>query len=381
MSSAVSRSFSENNFDLIRLFAAAQVAHFHVFHILGVQVSAWHAELIRFLGLFPGVPIFFFISGFLISKAWEKNPSVKLYAINRVLRIYPGLLLVVLLSFFLINVTGYVARVQPSLRELLTLFVTSSTFLQFYNPDFMRGYGDGVMNGSLWTISVELQFYVLVPLLYWVFGRFRSVRIEIFLIALWLIFLAVNMVYSQHVSDLSGNIYFKLFGVSFAPWFYMFLLGVIFQRNFQLIHGWLSGRFLHCLALYLLVAHLARWLGADFGNAMTPVVFLFLAPLIFSAAYTAPGASRVLGGVDVSYGLYIYHMPFVNLMLYVGGYGGGYLDGFLVAAMTIAMSLVSWLAVERVALKFKPRTIRSQDVSQLTAVPQDVPVRQQDHLR
>ena len=35
------------------------------------------------------------------------------------------------------------------------------------HPDFLRGYGVGVLNGSLWTIPVELQFYALVPLIYW----------------------------------------------------------------------------------------------------------------------------------------------------------------------------------------------------------------------
>lgn len=49
-------------------------------------------RFLAFIDLFPGVPIFFFISGFLISKSFEENSVLKEYALNRILRIYPGLL-------------------------------------------------------------------------------------------------------------------------------------------------------------------------------------------------------------------------------------------------------------------------------------------------
>src|SRR5690606_11285501 len=164
-------NFTINNFDIIRLFAALQVAHFHIVHIMDVGIPTWYGELIRMLGLFPGVPVFFFISGFLISKSWEKNPDIRIYSANRLLRIYPALLVAVTLSFLFINLSGYVEQTAPRMLELVTLFLAKATFFQFYNPDFMRGYGDGVMNGSLWTICVELQFYVLTPMFYFLLLR------------------------------------------------------------------------------------------------------------------------------------------------------------------------------------------------------------------
>ena len=41
--------------------------------------------------LFLGVPVFFSISGFLISKSYENNRVVREFALNRILRIYPAL--------------------------------------------------------------------------------------------------------------------------------------------------------------------------------------------------------------------------------------------------------------------------------------------------
>ncbi len=350
--------FALNNFDLIRLFAAAQVAHYHVFFIMGVEIADWHWAIIRFLSLFPGVPVFFFISGFLISKSWEKSSGLHHYAINRILRIYPALILAVSLSFLLIHISGYVAQVRPGLGELVLLFLAKASFVQFYNPDFMRAYGDGVMNGSLWTITVELQFYCLAPLLYWVLKRCFRISTNTVLLILIGLFLCINMVFHQLHAQWHDQVLYKLVGVSFAPWFYMFLLGVWFQRNFDFFHRLLAGRFLLCLALYIPLAILARYLGAGFGNAVNPIVFALLAILVFSAAYSHIDLSnKVLRGTDISYGVYIYHMPFVNYLLYTG-YFSGYAAGLAAAAATLLMAILSWFLVERNALKLKPKTIR-----------------------
>lgn len=351
-------TFTVNNFDLIRLFAALQVAHFHIVHIMQIDVPGWYAELIRVLGLFPGVPIFFFISGFLISKSWEKNADVKAYGLNRILRIYPALFIVVSLSFILINVSGYVQHSEPSFGQLATLFIAKSTIFQFYNPDFMRGYGDGVMNGSLWTISVELQFYVLTPILY--FLMFRTSSSNWKLVISIVFFLACSIVFHAYRGVLSEELWYKIIRVSFIPWFYMFLVGVFFQRNFDFFYRFLCGKFVHCLLLYGFIALVARSLGADFGNSINPVMFFCLAALIFSAAYTRVTLSRdVLRRTDISYGVYIYHMPIVNFLLY-SGYGSDARFALVAMVVTIALATASWIFVEKNFLRLKPKTIKPE---------------------
>jgi len=75
-----------NNFDLIRLLAAAQVAVVHA----GEHLGALPPKVIMWLGLFRGVPIFFFVSGFLISQAVDRTTDYKQYAKNRILRVFPA---------------------------------------------------------------------------------------------------------------------------------------------------------------------------------------------------------------------------------------------------------------------------------------------------
>jgi peptidoglycan/LPS O-acetylase OafA/YrhL len=352
------REYTQNNFDLIRLFAAIQVAHFHIFNIMGIRVTDLHAKITSFLGFFPGVPIFFFISGFLISKSWERHPNLKNYAANRFLRIYPGLICAVTLSFIFIHASGYVGLVNPGFGELVLLFLAKSTILQFYNPDFMRGYGDGVLNGSLWTITVEIQFYVLTPLCYAAFKRLKGIDYNRAILFLICGFLAINVIYGHLYAKYFQNVIFKLFGVSFLPWLYMFLLGVFFQRKFDLFYPLLKGKGILCFFIYVCIAIILGQFGAHFGNLLFPPLFFLLACVIFSTAFSYTSLSdKILRGTDISYGIYLYHMPFVNVMIFMSG-SKSYIAGLAVAGAIISMSLASWFLVERRALKFKPNSIK-----------------------
>ena len=82
-------SFSKNNFDLIRLIAAAEVAVRHTMVHVAPKQFVYPLEVL--FALVPGVPIFFFLSGFLISRSWERSPSASEYFRNRALRLFPAL--------------------------------------------------------------------------------------------------------------------------------------------------------------------------------------------------------------------------------------------------------------------------------------------------
>ncbi len=156
--------FRVNNFNIIRLIAALQVAILHTMSHLEVEHTS--SVMLSISSYFPGVPIFFFVSGFLISKSYENNSLIKEYASNRILRIYPALVICTFVAIFSIYLTGYLENRNFSTIEFVLWLVGQISFFQFYNPEFMREFGTGVMNGSLWTISVELQFYLMVPIIY-----------------------------------------------------------------------------------------------------------------------------------------------------------------------------------------------------------------------
>ena len=349
--------FRTNNFDLIRLLAAIEVAIHHTLHHFELS-DHW---LFHSTSWLPGVPIFFFVSGFLISKSYESNSRISEYARNRALRIYPALIMCTALSLISVFATGYLASQSWSLAQLTTWIIGQITFFQFYSPDFIRGFGSGALNGSLWTVTVELQFYVLIPLIYWMLARAASREQRTVMLAVLIIaFVVPNVVFQQLMLDEhnSQKLAMKLAHVSFLPWVYMFLIGILAQQNFMWIHGFVRGRGLPIVVAYAIVAYITvNFFGWSTGNEIHPALFPLLAVTVLAVAYTAPQlGDRILHKNDISYGVYIYHMPIINVMLYYG-LGDTFYYATIAVALTVAIAACSWFVVERPAIRKKKRPL------------------------
>jgi peptidoglycan/LPS O-acetylase OafA/YrhL len=345
-----------NNFDLLRLAAAFQVVLGHTLEHLEISAPALLKQV---MSVVPGVPVFFFLSGFLISRTYERNPNLNDYFRNRALRLYPGLFVCFLVSIGLVASTGYFSTNPPPLPQFAAWAVAQLTAFQFYNPKFLREYGCGVLNGSLWTISVELQFYLLTPLLYWVLKPNQTGGNTRLLIAAGLFGIA-NHLHQTLPGTFRESVGWKLIGVSFIPWFYMFLAGILAQRNFDLVHRFTSGRGIAFAFAYILFALLMTTAGISFtGNAISFILFAPLALSAISLAYTQPTlAHRVLCSNDISYGLYIYHMPLVNFVI-ESGYRGLTWAAVTTIVVCFSFASLSWLLVEKPCLKKKRNALKT----------------------
>lgn len=339
-------SLPTNNFDLIRLLAAAQVMLKHAMVHLGFD-DPW-TEL---LGLFPGVPVFFFISGFLIFQSFQNSRSARQFAINRVLRIYPALIVCFWVALGLALLSGYLPVSRLASGDFWAWAAAQLSFFQIYNWEALRGFGVGALNGSLWTVAVELQFYLLTPLLAWVVGRGGS--------AAWAVLIGLGVAANLAMQPGATDFGPKLYGVSFPPWLYMFMLGAWLSTRPDLQARLMRLPLPFLLVVYLLASALGHVLGWRVtGNEINPLSYLLLAALIYRLAFTAPTLSqRLLGHNDISYGVYIYHMPIINLLIHTQG-GTGWGPVAVACVATMALALASWIAVERPALRLKRRALR-----------------------
>jgi peptidoglycan/LPS O-acetylase OafA/YrhL len=309
----------QNNFDLIRFGAALAVMLFHLSYF-GLLQSPW-LEIPN--TLFPGVSVFFIISGFLVTNSWLGKPQVWPYLKARFLRIYPAFVISTLLTTLLMGSLGYF-HFQWVIGQL-------SVFFLYHTNANLVPFGDGMPNGALWTIPVEVKFYLVLPLLLW-FARARPWLMALTLLAGAVVFLNNDFGFTHHPDLRHG----------FLHNFWYFGFGSLARQHWNAIKGAISGHALAWLFLHLTVCVLPVEAKAHFL-----LLAFTLTPLVLAVAF----AELVKWKHDISYGLYLYHSPYVHLIQ--GTALGGLSGAALALAATGLTALASWHWVERPALLFK----------------------------
>ncbi len=102
-----------NNFDLLRLLAAWAVLVSHSFAVVG-EPEPLH-QFGTTLG-YVGVLVFFAVSGLLIRRSWEYDPSPRDFWIKRGLRLLPALATVAVLTAFVLGPLVTIGRWPPTSR-------------------------------------------------------------------------------------------------------------------------------------------------------------------------------------------------------------------------------------------------------------------------
>ena len=187
--------------DLLRLVAALAVVLFHYF-FRGAAAEGFLGEGYPRAAPFAihgylGVNLFFLISGFVI--AWSaENRRWDQFAIARFVRLYPGFLLCMTITFAIVVLAG---------TPLLPVsFAQYGANLTMFAPAFGQPFVDGVY----WSIVLELVFYGWVTLALFT-GLFQRHKLE--LIFIWLAISALNEFF------LGSGAARVLFITEFAPFF------------------------------------------------------------------------------------------------------------------------------------------------------------------
>lgn len=348
----------DNNLNLLRLIAALMVLYAHSFAFYG-NPPAGFLGLTSYGGL--GIDIFFVISGYLIVRSWDFTPSVTSFLIKRSLRIFPALIVVVLISMFVLGpifttltVSEYLAH--PQFWSYLLNIILSPVF---YLPGVLEHARiPNAVNGSLWSLPVEFFMYLVVMGLGLLFkgGRWVYTTVTV-LFALTVVFWCWRgappvVVYGTDVRNIFlTGIYFMI-GACYAKW--------RLERWFSL-----SGVCMLIMATILLAPYTA--------------VSKFLLWLALPYVVLAYGLSRSwLGSCinrvgDCSYGVYIYAFPvqqFVLLKFPAISYPV-YL--FTTIIITLVLGYASWHLVEKRVLKFKPkdklRVLAGSEAAKPAALP------------
>lgn len=160
------------------------------------------------------------------------------------------------------------------------------------------------------------------------------------------------------------NVYFlrtELLNINCLGYLWVFCIGVAAYWEREFLMRFVKGKFLSLLAIYLGVALsvLAIRGKSEFAFGLTwplhwtdALIVALLGLLTFAAAFAKNQYSSILRSNDISYGVYLYHMP-VFLWFSHAGWTGTWQQSALAIGVTILFSFLSWKLVEKNFLRFK----------------------------
>lgn len=144
-----------------------------------LSVVIFHAFPTMLPGGFVGVDIFFVISGFLISSIIlgsliENKFSFTQFYTSRIKRIFPALILVLVLS----HAFGWFALLSDEYKQLGKHIASGAGFMSNFTLWQESGYFDNTAETKpllhLWSLGIEEQFYIIWPLTLWIAWKYKT---------------------------------------------------------------------------------------------------------------------------------------------------------------------------------------------------------------
>jgi peptidoglycan/LPS O-acetylase OafA/YrhL len=364
----------EHVIDAMRGFAALLVAYFHCRQVAWVGMQAFHQSVGHAFSLsaiaayltFPiawgsaGVPIFFVISGYCIHRGGAlrlaSNPAYRLdtanFWVRRFARIYPVLLAALLLTFALDWFSLQLPPVSHKIREIgLHAFLVNLFSLQGVAG---KTYGS---NGALWTLSLEVQFYAIYPLLF-------ALRRRIGMTPLLALVALVNVV-SAYALERHDIQFFTSY------WFSWTLGAWIADARARSTTQTRSSPWLYVLAAgFIALGCVAFHFGQYGAFQLWALGFAFY---LYKALERPNGARRETFGTrvlsrfgDFSFSLYLIHLPIFVLLsslLFRSSLQMSIWPSFGYMLVAVPAAYVFYRLVELPAMKwsasFKPKTARA----------------------
>jgi peptidoglycan/LPS O-acetylase OafA/YrhL len=341
----------------------------------GWPATAFESPVSRwFFGAgWTGVDFFFVLSGFLLARplldaprAWPTLRGYRVFVAKRLLRIAPAYYASFLVFLALVGWSTY------------PVFATSAKGLlihALYLHNFWRDQ-QFAMSGVAWTLAVELQFYLLLPILVQPFRRLGP--------AAAVLFLGAALAYEWWAYRPADALTTRFLEFQFPAFLAHFGFGIAAAQLFA--RAWRPRvppdlAIAAGLAAFLVVPAVALGYSRQFEPIDVPFYFVALRPLaglafaitILFALQPASAVGRILTlrplrwlG-DISYSLYLTHLFWGGLFIVTGAqwaFRKG-VPGFLpiMVAGSLALAWLMYVLVERPSLRLKERVTQRMEAA------------------
>jgi len=327
---------SANRFDFLRLLFAGAVALYHAVFLARLNR---HGTGEKFLSISAELAIqgFFIISGALVLGSLIRSEKAGLYWQKRFRRLYPAYAVVILVPAII------ALFLSGSFQKVIAYILPNLGFLNFLEPTLpgntenglFQNYA-GIVNGALWTLKIEVMFYMALPIIWWVMKRLPKLQLP----------LIIAMIIGAEV------------------WRYMFTQQIDHSYSAQLARQ-LPGQMGYFAAgMYL-------WMNWDkikspkfwwlpLGFVLTALSFLAaetqilrpagLALIIACIAFAKGPTLNAARFGDMSYGVYITHFPIIQGCIAAGLFASPFIGVTVSLGLTLLASFALWHLVEKRAL-------------------------------
>ena len=283
----------------------------------------------------------------MICKSYSQSKSLKEYFVKRASRLLPAYIFVVSLCAILLSFQSvYSFSAYFSDAGFYKYLLANFTFLNFLHPNLPGVFTSaGVtpdVNGALWTLKVEVAFYLSLPVIY---TLFRKTNKKIyFLITLYFL----SVIYSNSLEYLAlakNNTSFSTLAHQLPGFISYFVAGIAVYYYFDEY----IKRKNQLLFLGIVFIAIDKMIGYEVLMPMG------LALIVFFFAFSFKKINYFAKFGDISYGIYVFHYPIIKLFTAWGLFTkyNPYLISIVVITIVLTTGFLSWHLIEK---RFLSRT-------------------------
>lgn len=294
-----------NSFNFIRLVCALIVIYEHAVILSDINVFCLNIRDIA-------VDFFFILSGFWVTSSYIKSKSYMEFFLKRIRKIFP--------LYWIVVITISIILVFSSSLSIKEYFLNSSFFkylfanlitLNFLYPNLPGVFNglsfNGAVNGSLWTIKVEIGFYICLPLILLFIRKIEMKKgwghgwIVLFLIyissIIYSILCNIVIIRFDKISSLANQL---------PAFMSYFVSGMLFCLYWDILYKKVNIAIIPAIIITLLIRFLdiqiIKWIFEPISLSII-VIWIGTKLTIFSKVVER----------DFSYSMYLIHFPIIQL--------------------------------------------------------------------
>lgn len=308
-------------------------------YILAVLVLLSHFG-IYFFGYNQGVSAvvsFFMISGYvitlLIKKHYSSRGDILSFYLDRALRLFPQFLFYLMITVIIFIIYNEKTYLTGAAQVFTNITMLPLNFFAVYDDNF-------ILIPQAWSLGLELQFYILIPII--------------------LIFKAESLVLKASIA-LASFAYVQIFNADYFGYrmitgtLFIFIIGT-FLTDVHSNKKEISLTYLFMVAVFFLSIHID-----EFKNSRTTelsIGFIFGLPLVLALnkLNIKSFTDRLLG--NLSYGVYLNHNIIIFLMKKFGYFNFKFSEVIFLILVSTSMSYVTFKFIESPCYKLRHKVRR-----------------------